>query len=215
MKNRKFYKTVFNIWPLALLFLGVNLTACLNPEDDISKQVSGEGPVIEMPIEVTSFNQVNHVCMGDMSITVTDTLVVVIEAQQNILDLMDWTVEDSTFYWGFKEPVNIVEAEKILCKIKIPGDLKSLVLTGIGQIGVSGPTQNSIYLELNGVGNIGAYDLEVDEAEANITGNGNIEVRAISELTGLISGRGNVLYRGNPALNVHVSGSGTFIDDNL
>jgi len=215
MKNSKLYRKVSYLWSIVVFSMGFYLTGCTDPGGDISKPVTGEGPVIEVPIQVVgSFNQINHVCMGDMSIIVTDTLQVVIEAQQNIIDLMDWKVQDSTLYWGFKEAVEIVEAEKILCKIKMPVPLSSLILTGVGQVGVSGPKQNSIYLEVNGVGNIGAYNLEVDKAEANITGHGNIEVRAVSELSGVISGRGDVLYRGNPVLNVHVSGSGTFRDDN-
>ena len=214
MRNSKIYRTVSYLWPLVLFFIGLYMVSCSDPGSDNSRPVTGEGPVIEVPVQVGSFNQINHVCMGDMEIIVTDTLQVVIEAQQNIIDLMDWKVQDSTLYWGFKEAVEIVEAEKILCKIKMPVPLASFILTGIGQVGVSGPIQNSLYLQVDGVGNIGAYNLEVDKAETNITGHGNIEVRVVTELTGVISGRGNVLYRGDPVVNAHVSGSGEFIDDN-
>ncbi len=214
MIKNKTYKKVIYLWPLVLFSMGLYLSGCSDPVNDVSRPVSGEGPVIEISIPVDPFNQINHVCMGDMEIIVTDTLQLVIEAQQNIIDLMDWKVQDSTLYWGFTEAVEIVEAEKILCKIKMPVHLASFILTGVGQVGLSGPKQNSIYLQVDGVGNIGAYDLEVDKAEANIIGHGNIEVRVVSELTGVISGRGNVLYRGDPVVNAHVSGSGEFINDN-
>jgi hypothetical protein len=214
MKNNNIYKA-FNLFCLLLLLpICMNLISCSKPQEDIFRQVKGEGLVIEMPIQVDTFNQINHVCQGDMEVIVTDTLQVVFEAQQNILDLMDWKVADSTFYWGFKEPVAIVEAEKIICKIKIPVNLASFILSGVGEVGISGPKQNSIYLEIAGVGNIRTYGLEVDKAEANISGYGNIEVRAISELNGIISGTGNIYYKGDPALNVQVFGSGDFIDDN-
>lgn len=214
MKNRKVYQVLNFIWPLTFLSIILFQAGCSDIGDDLSRKVSGEGPVIETTIPVDPFNQINHVCMGDMSIEVSDTLLVVMEAQQNIIDLMEWKVQDSTLYWGFTEAIEIVEAEKVLCKIKMPVHLASFILTGVGQVGISGPKQNSIYLQVDGVGNIGAYNLEVDKAEANVSGYGNIEVRAVSELTGIISGRGNVLYRGNPELTVHVSGSGEFIDDN-
>lgn len=214
MRNSKLSRRFIYVGSFLLISTSLIFWGCSNPGENHSRPVSGEGPVIEMNIPVDPFNQINHVCMGDMEIIVSDTLQVVMEAQQNIIDLMDWTVQDSTLYWGFTEAVEIVEAEKILCKIKMPVPLVSLILTGVGQVGVSGPKQNSIYLQVDGVGNIGAYDLEVDKAEADITGYGNIEVRVISELIGIISGKGNVLYRGDPLLNVHVSGSGEFIDDN-
>lgn len=214
MKKGKVYQILSYFWFLTFFSFVLFLASCSGVGDDLSRKVSGEGPVIETTIPVDPFNQINHVCMGDMSIEVSDTLLVVMEAQQNIIDLMDWKVQDSTLYWGFTEAVEIVDAEKILCKIKMPVHLASLILTGVGQVGVSGPKQNSIYLQIDGLGNIGAYNLEVDKAETNITGNGNIEVRAVSELTGIISGKGNVLYRGDPVLTVHVSGSGEFIDDN-
>ena len=214
MRISKIYRSVRNTWPLMLFVSGMFLTGCLENENDVSRPVSGEGPVISMPIEVDSFNKVRHVSMGDMSIVVSDTFSVVLEAQQNILDLMDWTVEEETFYWGFKEAVEIVEAEKILCVIRIPHDIESVILTGIGGIGITGYKQENIYLELTGYGNIGAYGLDADKAEVYLSGVGNIEVRASEEITGLISGRGNIYYRGNPTLNIHISGSGSAVDDN-
>ncbi|MBR9997781.1 MAG: DUF2807 domain-containing protein [Cyclobacteriaceae bacterium] len=214
MKIKKIFDPVLKIWPLMLIMMGIYLAGCLNNDEDVAKPVTGEGPVISMPLEVDSFNRVRHVSMGDMSIVVSDTFSVVLEAQQNILDLMDWTVEDETFYWGFKEAVEIIEADKILCVIRIPHDIESVILSGIGSIGIIGYKQEDIYLELTGYGNIGAYAVEVDKAEAYLSGVGNIEVRANEELSGLISGRGSIYYRGNPTLNIHVSSSGTVVDDN-
>jgi hypothetical protein len=215
MRITKKYSRIVNIWPLILIITGIFLSGCLsNDDEDVAKPVTGEGPVISMPIEVDSFNKVRHVAMGDMSIVVSDTFYVVLEAQQNILDLMDWTVEDETFYWGFKEAIEIVAAEKILCVIRIPHEIESVNLMGIGSIGVTGFKQENIYLELTGYGNIGAYGVNVDKAEAFLSGVGNIEVRAVEEISGLITGRGNIYYRGTPTINIHVTGSGSAIDDN-
>jgi len=208
-------KNIFRLWPFAFFLFLIYLSGCLNTnDDDIINPITGEGPVVEMPIVVDSFNQVNHVAVGNLSILISDTFSVVLKAQQNILDLMDWTVEDETFYWGYKVPVNIIESEEILCEINLPVEIESVTLTGIGVIKIEGPKQDIVYLEVIGLGNINAFGLEVDKAEVMLSGSGNIQVKVIDEITGVLSGNGNVYYRGDPVLNVYISGNGTVIKDN-
>jgi hypothetical protein len=189
------------------------LAGCMSDQDD-PIIIQGEGPVVELPIEVDTFNQVNHVIIGDISIIVSDTFSVVLKSHQNILDMMIWEVDDETFYWGFDEQVDNINADEIRCVINLPHDIESVILTGLGSIILSGPKQNNISIGLNGVGYIGAYDLEVSNADVMLGGSGEVEVFVTEELTGLISGNGNVYYRGNPFINLPVTGTGSVVDDN-
>jgi len=198
---------------IGMLLAFFYMTGCLNDPEE-PKVTIGEGPIVEKPIEVDSFNRVNHVIFGDMSITVSDTFSVVLRSHQNILDMMTWEVDDNTFYWGFNETVEHLQVDEILCEIKIPKDIKSVVLTGAGLITISGPSQEEILIELNGYGEIKAYGLEVSKASVFIEGRGEVEVFVNDELTGLIAGNGNVFYRGNPVINLPIIGSGGVIDDN-
>ena len=214
MNQNKKYGKITGTWPLVLFVSGIFLAGCAKNEDDLTPQISGEGPVITMPLELDSFNKVHLLSMGNINIVVSDTFSVVMEAQQNILDLMDWIVEDETLYWGNKEAVDIIEAEKILCSINLPHEIESVIHAGIGSVQLVGDKQENLYLEMNGFGYIEAFDLEANNVEANISGFGDVGVRVVEELSGLISGQGNIYYKGNPVLNVHVIGSGTVIDDN-
>lgn len=189
------------------------LTGCIGDQEE-PIIFTGEGPVVEMPIEVDSFNQVNHVFIGDISIIVTDTFSVVLKSHQNILDLMVWEVDDETFFLGFDEPVDQLVVDQILCEIRIPYDIESVTLSGAGLIALTGPKQNDITISLNGVGVIKAYDLMVSNANVLIGGTGEVEVYVTDELEGLISGSGLVYYRGDPFINLPVTGSGSVIDDN-
>ncbi len=214
MKSIIVFKNIAKIWPMVIICILIYLTGCLDIDDpNMSNPIRGEGLIVEMPIEVDSFNQVNHVAVGDMNIIFSDTFSVVLKAQQNILELMDWLVKDETFYWGFSEPVEIIEALDILCEIKLPVNIESAIITGVGVIRIRGPKQDIVYLEIDGVGTINAFELEVDKAEVLITGVGEIQVNVIDEIEGLISGNGNIIYRGDPVLNVHITGTGDVVKD--
>lgn len=67
---------------------------------------------------------------------------------------------------------------------------------------------NDFRAVLSGSGSIKSFDLSSQSAGVVLSGSGNVEVNAITDLAVTISGSGNVYYRGNPTINSNVSGSG-------
>lgn len=68
---------------------------------------------------------------------------------------------------------------------------------GIGSVRVSGKGRYGNYL-CDGIGNIEAYDLEVNNAKANCDGIGKIACYATDSLVATISGIGKIKYKGKP-----------------
>lgn len=71
-------------------------------------------------------------------------------------------------------------------------------ISGSGEITLKGSATESD-LNISGSGTIYAFDLIAQNSEAGISGSGDIETTAISQLGAKISGSGNITYRGNPS----------------
>ncbi len=64
---------------------------------------------------------------------------------------------------------------------------------------------------ISGSGSIYAYDLDLLDCYATISGSGNMKVNVQDYLEVNISGSGNVYYLGSPSITSHISGSGSVI----
>ena len=84
----------------------------------------------------------------------------------------------------------------------------------MGTLFLSGPKQNEMSINVSGVVNVEAYDLEVDICSVSIAGLANCNVKVNNTLSAVLSGIGNVYYRGNPTINATTSGIGKVINDN-
>jgi Putative auto-transporter adhesin, head GIN domain len=80
-------------------------------------------------------------------------------------------------------------------------------VSGAGEITISGRTKNYI-VELSGAGSINSYDLLSENAEAEVSGVGNIKLHASVKLKASVSGAGDIKYRGDAAVETSVSGAG-------
>jgi hypothetical protein len=86
-------------------------------------------------------------------------------------------------------------------------------LVGSGDIMLQGNSQNVIY-KLTGSGDIEAFDLKAIDADAMISGSGDINLYCDGSLKARISGSGDVNYRGNPSKeDSKVAGSGDVSKD--
>lgn len=82
-----------------------------------------------------------------------------------------------------------------------------ITITGAGNITLSG-NATSQTVEVSGSGEFRGYKCRGSDVHVNLSGGGNAQVYAGTELTGLISGTGNIFYDGNPP-RVDISGTGS------
>ncbi len=110
--------------------------------------------------------------------------------------------------------MDIVEADTILLTIKMPNEIEAIYVSGLGNITVVGEKQESIYVEIIGLAEIAAFDLEVDVCELHISGSALCRFFVNEEIKGSISGSGEIWYKGDPEINVDLYGDGKFWDAN-
>lgn len=104
---------------------------------------------------------------------------------------------DLTLSGAGKIKINSIEASSL-----------KVVVSGTGSIDVSG-TVDSQTIEINGLGDYNALDLESQEATLNISGAGDADLWVHDSLDVTISGAGSVSYYGNPEVSQSVSGLGS------
>ena len=209
IKTQKF-AIIFGLGILLSFFGGCSLDV-----DDGVIDIVGEGDVKSFEVELKEFTSLVHVCVGDVKITVGDTLLAVVKAQQNIFDLMSFKIDNDGFLvWAFNGKVNILDAKGITFEITVPAELRNIQLVGVGSIMLNGPKQDFMRIDHSGTGNINVYNLELNECEIEIKGVGNCYVRVNDLIEGRITGSGNIYYKGDPVRQVYLDGLGRVIDDN-
>jgi len=81
-------------------------------------------------------------------------------------------------------------------------------ISGSGDINLSGEVKDS-KVTITGSGDYKAADMQAENAEIHITGNGNVNVAASQKLEVHITGSGDVYYKGSPSIEQHITGSGS------
>lgn len=97
--------------------------------------------------------------------------------------------------------------------LAIEGDDVEIDISGSGKVFLEGIADEE-HLNITGSGDLRAFNLAVREANINISGSGDAEVRVADRLDVRITGSGDVFYKGNPLLDVSITGSGEVIDAN-
>lgn len=199
---------------IAVITLFLTYSNCgLDIQDD-TRKVYGEGPIVTQTLQADTFKTFQHLAIGRVLIDTGDSLEVTISAQQNVLDEMEFEFVEDIFAWGFKEQIQIVEADSITLTIKMPNDIEEVLVVGLGNITISGVKQEQIAIGVIGVADLYAYGLEVDICELYISGNARCRLMVNEEINGSITGVGDIYYKGEPAINVMQSGVVNFYNDN-
>jgi len=191
-------------------------------------RVVGSGKVASETRQVSGFSSVQLRGSADVSITQGEAESVVVEADDNILPLIETTVQNGQLIIGTKPFTNLTTSNPIRVNVtakslqgvalsgsgsfdvsSLEGQDLSIALTGSGNITVSGAADR-VDIRLPGSGNIYCSGLKTRSATATLTGSGNIAVNASETLDASILGSGTIRYDGNPA-QVHksVTGSGS------
>jgi len=186
------------------------------------RKVIGEGPVVSQTRSTADFSSVELGVPAEMIFIPSDHNEVVIDAQQNILDLIDTYVSGGELMIKVRNSVNFRARAGIRITIRA-ASMHGLTINGSGSITVAQPFQpDNLKLRVNGSGNISANNIIAGQLDVSINGSGKIEVLGgtVGHEDMSISGSGDIDLMGIEAESAatQTSGSGTtrvFVHQNL
>lgn len=191
----------------------------------------GIGANVTETRDLGNFTGILNTIPANVFITQGPLEAVRIEAQTNILDVLETNVENNTLSIEFNEctedlsdisiHVTIPEINKLsltgVGAMNTEGDIDvaelDISLTGVGNFNLQGRA-DTLNIQLIGVGDVNAFPLLADIGNVNISGAGNSEVFINNELSVTITGVGTVFYKGTPVINSTITGDGAVIDAN-
>jgi hypothetical protein len=213
--------------PLVILSIVALLPMACSLAVNSAKIIKGSGVVASETRHVSGFDAIQLAGSADVTVSFGDSESVVVEAEDNILPLIETVVRGSELVIKWKpmtsgadtEPVRVTVTMKSLKAASLPGSgnitiadmdggAVELDLQGSGNITADGIV-DSVSTKLGGSGNIMCGDLQAKSAAVKLPGSGNVTVFASESLDVTISGSGSVTYRGDPAeFTQSVTGSG-------
>ncbi len=188
----------------------------------------GTGDLMTETRSLPYFDKIQARMGADINIIESDSSYIEIEAQQNILDIMETEVKNGTLFIHFGR-YNIQTSKTICINIhtknvdkfeffgagNVVSDLSiaDISVSGSGNIKCQGQG-HAAKVRINGAGTIDLFDMPVNVADINISGSGTVKVNASQELAISISGLGTVFYLGYPEISRNISGIGNIISQN-
>ena len=188
--------------------------------------IKGSGTRKTEKKELPAFKAVETGGAFDVEITCQKPQSVGIEADDNLLPLIETDVSDGVLHVGMKQ--NYHSSKLIALHIAVP-DLNRVTISGAGTARVTGVKNENfvinstgaakieakgetkaVEIRNSGAGLIDAHELRSARADVNLSGAGQAEVYASEQLDVTISGVGRVTYSGQPKIiNKNISGIGT------
>lgn len=205
----------------------VSLSSC--------EKMKGEGPVTTEVRVVEDFNAISSGISGQVYFRQGENYNVEVQAQRNILEILQTRVVGTELVIKFKDNVRVRTHEPITVIVTAP-ILEGANVSGSGNMEIQGVLQtDNLSLRVSGSGNINAGAMHIhDQLTAVISGSGNIiagaagivkrenlrisgsgrmELQMLEGLSAIaeISGSGNMKVRLSQSLDARVSGSGSIL----
>jgi hypothetical protein len=197
-----------------------------NVKLDIGNQVSGSGNVKSEKRDATGFNNIEVSGIFQVEIVSGKEFSVEVQADDNILPLINTEVRGDTLEIGLSQAVSthndmIVritapDIEKVqtsgASKVSASGiknDEFSLDTSGASKVTLAGETQH-LNIDVSGASNIDAENLSAVRADIDASGASKIAVNVSGELHSSASGASRIVYSGDPkTIDNHQSGAGS------
>jgi len=212
---------------VTLMVVALVISACSVVQDRLNV-VRGSGNVTSETRDISGVTSVDLAGAADVDITFGDVESLVVEAEDNIVPLIETEVENGRLVIGTKSntsysntrPVTVHVTMKSLEAVSLSGSGSITVqnfqgetirvdLSGSGDINVSG-TADSADMTLGGSGKINGEQFKADSVKVSVDGSGDARVYASEQLDAEVGGSGSIRYSGNPAqVSKNVSGSGS------
>lgn len=193
----------------------------------LPRGVIGSGKVVSESRAVSGYNKVDLSGVGDLAIDVNGSEALTVEADDNILPLIETEVRGDTLHIGFKDRTLVQRATRLRYALSakqlngltvsgagnvnasnVDSPSMEVVTSGAGRIIMSGKATNQT-ITSSGVGSFEGENLLGETASVSMSGVGRAIVNASKSLDVNISGAGSVEYIGSPQLTQQISGVGS------
>jgi hypothetical protein len=188
--------------------------------------VRGSGVMASETRNVSGFSAVSLSGSGDVRIEQTGQESLTIEAEDNLLPLLETYVDDGTLVLRTRPNTSIRPTRTIRYRITV-ARLDSANISGSGSLRATGVDSDrfttsisgsgsmtltgkakAIDLSISGSGSYDAANLVSQTGRISISGSGSGVVNTSEELEVAISGSGSIEVVGKPWVEQHISGSG-------
>ena len=218
-------------WKLLGLVGVIGASGCMDLDLNLDQGVRGSGKLASEHRSVGNFSKIDMRGAYDVSVKVGPATSVDISGDDNLLKLVETTVEDGTLVLSSTKNMHPKKPMKVT--ITTP-DLAAFALKGAGDVDISGVHNDSFTVDLKGAGDLKAsgeaakvdatlkgagdmdlYNLHAGEVSADLSGAGDMKVYASKYLNAKVSGVGDLSYKGHPAkVDKSKSGVGDINEEN-
>jgi hypothetical protein len=187
--------------------------------------VIGSGNIVNQVFEVRHFDRISLEGMGSVFIEQGEFQSLSVQADDNILPLLDIKVRGRELRLSVKQGYDINPSESItfnvtvqeLSAITLDGfgdfyvepvttDRLAVLLRGSGNVDIEALTADDLFLELDGSGDISIQDVDVKRIETSLQGSGDINLEGQADQEKItVGGSGNYLAGGLEAAAADIS----------
>lgn len=172
--------------------------------------VRGSGNIEKEERDVSGFDEVSFTGMGNLIIMQGEEESLLVEADDNVLPLIETNVFGDRLNIGYRRGYNFIPASNVKFYLSVI-DINKVSLSGAGKIDCEGLETNKLELELSGAGdidfNIGADKLVIESSGAgDLTLSGEVESQNV-DISGV--GRYNAKELESKECDIEVSGAGS------
>lgn len=199
------------MYRILLIILFSGFSVFLAPGLQANQTIIGSGNISTEKREVSSIKKIDVLGFGILHIKQGDKEALTIEAEENILPLIESKVDSGNLSLGLKHNVSVNPKKEIHYYLTVL-DIKDIKMHGAAVLSIPDPIKVlALNLTLNGSGHANLF-IEVKKFTVNLAGSGNINAKGnADEQTIAIHGSGNTdasqLQGSNGKVDIYGSGS--------
>lgn len=198
---------------LAVLLLALSTLACSISFNDFGFNTArGSGVLVTEKRPVSGFQRLELSGIGTLVIEVGSEEALVIEAEDNLLEYIETTVQGNTLEIGIRERTNLQPSKPIRYNLTVKS-LDSISVSGLGSVEAPALEATIFSVDLSGGGDVNLEGLQAEQLEATISGLGSLTIASgqVTEQTIEISGSGDYNGRNleSRTADVIISGLGS------
>uniref|UniRef100_A0A7C4KZQ6 DUF2807 domain-containing protein n=1 Tax=Bellilinea caldifistulae TaxID=360411 RepID=A0A7C4KZQ6_9CHLR len=199
---------------VVLMMLVLVLSACsLNP----TATLTGSGKMVKQSFDLSDFDQIRIGTSGVLYLQQGDDFSLTVEADDNILPVLEIGVEQGVLTVRTKPEVSRLQFETLIYRVTLPA-LSLLEISGSADVRTEDFSADSLTIRINGSGDVTFARLDAQSLSARLSGSGDLILPDVSATSILaeVNNSGQMEAAGETeSLTVMTSGSGELLAEKL